>query len=155
MSSSDSSSSNSSYVPKKKNVPKKKYISKKTLFGLSNHPLRQKLIDRANKDGGELKVYAPKYYEGPLYFNIDLSIIKIHARNSFEACVVFKDYLNMNMISPRICDAYYDMFDEEEDFDENGNIIYPEENFMNPEHEDTMWFEISNDSEILHLHKTF
>lgn len=117
-------------------------------FGqVSTHPLRQKLIDYSKTfDQTTLKKYVLKYYEGDQYFNLNFSRYVISAHNYIEANVIIMDYLNLKLKTAIGKDQYITQQeiledDYEENFDENGNLIFSETAL---DENDTLWLEESD-----------
>lgn len=116
-----------------------------TAFGqISTHPLRNKLIDYSRTfDQSTLKNYKIKYYEGNQYFNLNLSRYVVSAHNIVEARVILLDYFNLKLKTAIAIDQYISQqeileADYEENFDENGNLIFNEGEM---DENDTLWLE--------------
>ncbi len=112
-------------------------------FGyISTHPLRQKLIDYSKTfDQTTLKHYRLKYYQGDQYFNLNLKRYIIQAHNLIEANVIYHDYFNLKLKTAIACDQYeilHDILEDDENFDENGNMIFDEQML---DENDTLWLE--------------
>lgn len=124
-------------------------------FGqVSTHPLRQKLIDYSKTfDQTHPKRYTLKYYQGNQYFNLNLARYVISAHNYIEANVIVHDYLNLKLKTAIGQDQYLTLQqiledDYEENFDENGNLIFAETAL---DENDTLWLEESDENNQIML----
>ena len=73
-------------------------------------PLRNALLlfIKKIKEPKVEKLYRMKYWQEEKYFNIKYDDLVFKATSEFEAIVKFKDYLNENLRSPIVSDAYGD-----------------------------------------------
>ena len=124
-------------------------------FGMSIHPLRQKLIaySKLYSSDTTLKTYYIKYFEGPKYHNINLRKYEIKATNYIEAYVVMYDFLNMKLkVAGQMPSDQYEILmdilvNDEDLIDDEGNFIDMD---MLDLHNDTLWLE-EDDNKITTL----
>lgn len=111
---------------------------------MSTYPLRNKLIEYSKTfNQANLKKYVAKYYKGPRYFNLNLNRYVISAHNLIEANVILMDFFNLKLKAEHEENQYEILQciledDFEENFDENGNLIFDENEL---EENDTLWLE--------------